>query len=128
MPDAGPGGARDDVPLPRGDGRLDQATLRYARHRLVDARRDAEVADGDLGSRVGQRLGLARVAHQHADGRLPPDKRAHGFGADLPGRRYEDHDVVPPAGDGLHSPLCPDKKWAVKPRMLIASGTWRTRR
>ena len=51
----------------------------------------------DLGTRVSQRLGLARVAHQHADGHLPPGKQAHGFGADLPGRRYEDHDVVPPA-------------------------------
>ena len=28
----------------------------------------------DLGTHVSQRLGLARVAYQHADGHLPPDK------------------------------------------------------
>ena len=94
VPDAGPDGARDDVQLLRGHGRADQDDRSDARHRLVDARRDVQVADGDLGPRVGQRLRLVWVACQHADGHLPQDQRAHGFGADLPGRRYEDHDVV----------------------------------
>jgi len=58
---------------------------------LVDARRDAQVADGDLGTRVSQRLGLDRVARQDADWHLSQDERAHGFarlGLDsLPGVR-----------------------------------------
>jgi len=107
VPDAGPRGARDDGQLLCGHGRADQDDHRDACHRRVQARRDVQVADGDLGTGSSEGPDLAWVAHQHPDGHFPQRQRSHGFGADLLCCRYEDHDASLPASEWVtQPPLC----------------------
>ena len=119
VPDAGPGGAGDNVQLLRGHGRADQDDRGDARQRHVDACRDVEVTDGDLDARVGQCLGLARVAHQYSDGQFPLPEQERCFGADLACGCHEDHGVALSARKWVTAPTLLTLNWVVKPRKLI---------
>ena len=96
VPGAGPGRARGDVQFSGRNGRARERNSGDARHRLVDAGWHAQVACGDLSSKVSQRLGPVRISHQHPHGHFSLSAKTHCLGADLAGRRYEYHPWVSP--------------------------------
>jgi hypothetical protein len=96
VPDAGPGRAGDDVQFLGRNGRAHEHNGGDTRHRLVDAGWHAQVAHGDLSSKVSLRLGPVRISHQHQHphGHFSLSAKTPCLGADLAGRRYEYHPRV----------------------------------
>ena len=106
MPGAGLRGAADDIQLLGGIARADQDHGGNARHRLVDARRRAQVAHGYLRPRAGQGFRPGRVPRQDPDRQVPPPELQDCLGTDLARRSHQDHGAclsAVPVGCMTHS-------------------------